>query len=238
MGYVDKTISKNETLIKQAKICRLSFLDRYIAGGLYFLAGLFALVCAIAGFQPVVIGEASIPLSSIGVAGVGLVLVAMMILLGLYRLVQAIGRVDKLAVISGAVFARYAWYALLGVVVGLVTYLINLGTLGDIINMAFGIVFGGLIFVLAILRYIAIKLVITDKRVFGKRNIWLTWAFDLPIDKADNVEVIFSFWGKMFNYGTVKVKSVMGEYVFKYVKAPEEFKNNLIDFAMKAKGND
>ena len=237
MGYVDKTISKNETLIRQAKICKLSFLDRYVAGVLYALAGIFALVCAIASIDPVVLGEASIPMSALAIAGIGAVLIVFIILLAIYRLIQAIGRVEKHAVLPKEVFIRYAWYAFAGIVVGLVTYLINLGVVGDIINAVFGIIFGGLVFTFAILRLIAIKLVITDKRVFGRRNIWLTWSFDLPIDKADNVEVVFSFWGKMFNYGTIVIKSVMGEYVFKYVKAPEEFKNTLIDFAMKSNTN-
>ena len=86
----------------------------------------------------------------------------------------------------------------------------------------------------AILRYKAIKLVLTDNRVFGRRNIWRTEAFDLPIGKIDNVIVVFSFWGKMFNYATVTIKSVMGEYKYKYVKSAEEFKNLVIDMVTEA----
>ena len=37
----------------------------------------------------------------------------------------------------------------------------------------------------------------------------------------------------MFNYATVTIKSVMGDYKIRYVKSAEEFKNLVIDFAAK-----
>jgi hypothetical protein len=58
MGYIDKTVSKNEVLIKQAKICKLSFLDRYLTAILYILAGLFVAVDAfILKLEPIAINE-------------------------------------------------------------------------------------------------------------------------------------------------------------------------------------
>ena len=88
-----------------------------------------------------------------------------------------------------------------------------------------------------ILRYKSIKLVVTDKRIFGRKYIWLTQSFDLPIDKVDNIGVTFSFWGKMFNYATINIRAVEGEYKIKFVKAPEEFKNLIIDFSANRKAN-
>lgn len=233
MGYIDKTVSKNETLVKQAKISKLSFLDRYLTAVLFVLGGLFALANMLfLKLEPFDLGEVSLPISSVAVAGAGLVLIALFVLLAIYRLVQAIGRVEKDAVLPGAVFARLFLFGLVGVAIGLVSYLIfEEGMMCDLINAIGGVVFGALVLVFTILKYKSIKLVVTDKRVCGRINIWYTRSFDLPIDKADNVEIKFSFWGKMFNYATIVIKSVMGEYKVKYVKSAEEFKNLIIDFA-------
>jgi len=240
MGYIEKTISKNEVLIKQAKICKLSFLDRYITAILYLVGGVFAAVAMIIGMNPIAINEnISIAMSAIASAGVGVLCYAILIILAVYRLVQKIGSVDKDATLPGKVFTRFALYGLAGIVVGVVTYAINGNVLDpmicDIINMAFCLVFGGLILLFAILKYKSIKLVVTDKRVFGRKNIWLTQSFDLPIDKADNIVIVFSFWGKMFNYATINIRAVEGEYKIKYVKSPEEFKNLIIDFSVNKK---
>lgn len=236
MGYISKTVSKDETLIKQAKICKLSFLDRYIAAVLFIIAGVFAIVdMLLLKLDPIVVGDFELAMSSVALAGAGAVLLVLVVLLAVYRLVQKIGKVDLEACIPATVFTRLSLYGLAGVVLGLVGYLVaGSADLCDIICCAAGIVFGGVILLFAILRYKSIKLVVTDKRVFGRKNIWLTQSFDLPIDKADNVVIVFSFWGKMFNYATIIIKSVMGDYKIKYVKSSEEFKNLIIDFAIKS----
>ena len=217
--------------------CNVSFLDRYITAILYILAGLFVAVDAfILKLEPIAINETvSIPMSSAAVAGIGVVVLLLVVILGLCKGVQSICRVDQDAAIPGTAIARLSLYALAGILVGVATYALN-GTALDanlcgIINLAFAIVFGAIILVFAILKYKSIKLVVTDKRVFGRKNIWLTQSFDLPIDKADNIVITFSFWGKMFNYATISIRAVEGEYKVKYVKSAEEFKNLIIDFA-------
>ena len=242
MGYIDKTVSKNETLIKQAKICKMSFLDRYVAGALFILGAAFILVGSLfrnmSGIEAS--EEVTVPLSSFIMAGVGVLNLLIVVLLGLYRLVQAIFKADKDDVIPGTVFGRLALYGVLGILVGVLTYVLSGTALDamvcDIINLAAAFVIGALIILFAILKYISIKLVVTDKRVFGRRNIWRTKSFDLPIDKADNIVISFSFWGKMFNYATVIIRAVEGEYKIKYVKSAEEFKNLIIDFAENKRG--
>ena len=234
MGYVSKTISKDEAFIRRAKISKLSFLDRIIAAVLYIIDGIFCIVNIFLKLGTLDIGEQHVSISNLVSAGVGLVLIALALLLCIYLIVQKITRAAADARIPGRVFARLIMMGLAGVIVGVVVHVIGVDELWTaIINAIFGILFGGFILLFTILRYTAIKLVLTDKRVFGKKNIWRTEAFDIPISKADNVVVVFSFWGKMFNYATVTIKSVMGDYKIKYVKSAEEFKNLIIDFAAK-----
>jgi len=234
MGYVSKTISKDEAFIKQAKISKLSFLDRIIAAVLYILGGIFCVVNIFLKLGTIDIGEQHVDISNIVTAGVGLVLLALVLLLCIYWLIQKITRATDDAAIPSTVFVRLIWMGLAGIAVGVVFHVIGLDeTLTAVLNAVFGVVFGGLILLFTILRYKSIKLVLTDKRVFGRKNIWRTDAFDLPISKADNIVVVFSFWGKMFNYATVTIKSVMGDYKIRYVKSAEEFKNLVIDFAAK-----
>ncbi len=230
MGYVNKTVSKNETLIKQAKICKLSFLDRYIAGGLFALAGIFAIVAAIVGFEPVVVGEGVLMFSTIGMVGAGGIMIVIALLVSIYKLIQICGKVDPDCQLPGGVLTRLYLYGLLAVAVAALSVMLGESVICDVVNAAAGIVIGALIITFAILRYISIKLIVTDNRVSGRENIWMHKSFDLPIDKVDNILVTFSFWGKMFNFATITIKSVMGEYKIKFVKAPEEFKNLIIDF--------
>ena len=230
MGYVNKTISKNEALIKQAKICLLSFFDRFFIAGVYAVMGL----AGILGFvmDPIAIENYSLEISSITMAAAGAILLLALLVLGIYRLIQAIGKVEAEAVIPSSVFGRIGGCSLVGLLAGVGTFLMGGGLIVNIINVAVGLLFGGIVVLFALLKYYSIKFVVSDKRVFGRRNIWMTKSFDLPISKIDNVLVDFSFWGKMFNYGTVTIRSVMGEYKIKYVKSPEEFKNLIVDFAM------
>ena len=236
MGYVDKTVSKNERLIKQAKISSLSFLDRYITAVLYILGGLFVIVEALfIKMDSIMVGEQIVSVATVVTAALGGVCFLLLIVLALYRVIQVLTAADKDALISGAVFGRLALFGLVGIAVAAIAVMLGQpNQTFDVVEGILCVVFGGLVLLFAILRYKAIKLVLTDNRVFGRRNIWRTEAFDLPIGKIDNVIVVFSFWGKMFNYATVTIKSVMGAYKYKYVTSAEEFKNLVIDMVTEA----
>ena len=228
MGYVDKTLSKDETLIKKAKIFTLSFLDRYIIAALFILGGIGGLI--VSGQEPLEIEEITVSLSSVVMIGVGGVLLVLALLCGCYVLIQKLTRAEADGMLPKAVLARFAGFGLVSVCIGALSYVIaGTDSLCNIMNFALGLVCGLLVAVFAVLRYVNIKLVLTDKRVFGRVNIWRTVSFDVPLDKIDNIIVSFSFWGKMFNYATVTVKSVMGDHKYKYVKSAEEFKNLVMD---------
>lgn len=233
MGYVNKSLHTDESKIKQAQICKLSYLDRYIAAVLFILGGIYAAVDGLFKLVPAVtVGEDQVLIPTIALAGVGVALIALMVLLAVYRLIQKIGKVPADQAIPGSVFGRLCIYGVLGIGIGLAGFMVS-GTIGWVINCACGIVLGVLIIVFAIIRRRMTYLILTDKRVFGKRNIWITRAFDLPVDRVNDVEVAFSFWGKIFNYGTVILHSASTVHTYRFVKAPEEFRNLVMDFSAK-----
>ena len=104
--------------------------------------------------------------------------------------------------------------------------------------------------IIATVRFKNIELAITTKRIIGKIGVANTQALDAPLNKVQNVAVAQPFFGKIFNYATVKIITLAGpqDYVmrksgvisstdklheFRYVKASEEFKNLVMDFQAK-----
>lgn len=251
MGYVKKTISKDEVLIKQAKISKLSFLDRYLAVVFYAICGIFAIVDAFV-LDPVDIGGSSFMLSSLASMGAGALLIAVMIVVLIFKLYEAIARVTPEHRIPGTVVSRLFFMALPGIIFGFVFNAVfaNDGLICGILNGVVDIIFAAIVLVCAILKYRSYKLVLTDNRLFGRKNVICTTSFDLNLSRVENIVVDFSFFGKIFNYATVKIITLAGpqDYVmrksgvisstdklheFRYVKASEEFKNLVMDFQAK-----
>ncbi len=74
------------------------------------------------------------------------------------------------------------------------------------------------------------ELCFTNKRVIGKVGWINTKTLDSPIIKINDVLIIQSFVGKIFNYSTIKICTSSSSYYFKYVENAEEFKNELTTF--------
>jgi uncharacterized membrane protein YdbT with pleckstrin-like domain len=51
-----------------------------------------------------------------------------------------------------------------------------------------------------------LKLVITNKRVLGKKGIFSLFAVDYPINKIDQIRISAGFFGKIFNYSCLIIK--------------------------------
>lgn len=94
----------------------------------------------------------------------------------------------------------------------------------------FGILFCWLLFIplikaiVATVRFMNIELAVTNKRVVGKVGVASTNALDAPLNKIQNVSVSQGFWGKIFNYGVIKINTAAGEFVFTAVKNVNQFK--------------
>lgn len=72
-------------------------------------------------------------------------------------------------------------------------------------------------------------LVLTDKRLYGKRGLINTKTLDTPLNKINTVSISSGLGGKIFGYGTVHITSSSGEYVFSYIRSPETFRTAIMD---------
>ena len=86
---------------------------------------------------------------------------------------------------------------------------------------------GFLLIIVDIINMIGMKLNITNKKVYGKIGILHTRRLDSPLNKINNVGVTQNLLGKIFNYGTIEIKTSSLLYEFKYISNPNEFLNKL-----------
>ncbi len=77
-------------------------------------------------------------------------------------------------------------------------------------------------------KFSAIELAITNKRIVGKVGVANTNSLDAPLNKIQNVSVEQKLFGKIFNYGTVRIDTAAGKYVFGCIKNADAFKNAIM----------
>ena len=82
--------------------------------------------------------------------------------------------------------------------------------------------------IIATVRFTHIELGITNKRVIGKVGVANTKSLDAPLNKIQNSSVVQPFFGKIFNYGTVRIDTAAGNFEFPAVKNAENFKSILM----------
>ena len=82
--------------------------------------------------------------------------------------------------------------------------------------------------IVATVRFTHIELGITNKRVVGKVGVANTQALDAPLNKIQNASVTQPFFGKIFNYGTVRIDTAAGKFEFPAVKNADAFKGMLM----------
>lgn len=82
--------------------------------------------------------------------------------------------------------------------------------------------------VIATLNFFAIELAVTNKRVVGKVGFANSKALDAPLNKIQNVSSDRPLFGKIFNYGTVRIDTAGGTFEFGAVKNADAFKGMLM----------
>ena len=73
---------------------------------------------------------------------------------------------------------------------------------------------------------------ISTKKVFGKKGWLNTISLDAPINKINDVMVVQSFFGKIFNYGTIIINTSSNKYKFQFIENADKLKDkitNIID---------
>jgi len=82
--------------------------------------------------------------------------------------------------------------------------------------------------IIATIRFTHIELAITNKRVIGKVGVANTNSLDAPLNKIQNASVSQPFFGKIFNYGVVRIDTAAGSFEFGCIKNAEAFKKMLM----------
>lgn len=80
-----------------------------------------------------------------------------------------------------------------------------------------------------VIGFLSFDLAITNKRVIGKTGLISTKALDAPLNKVQNASVANGLFGKIFNYGTVRIDTAAGTYTFYGIKNPNNFKTMLMN---------
>ena len=68
---------------------------------------------------------------------------------------------------------------------------------------------------------------ISTKKVFGKKGWLNTISLDAPINKINDVMVVQSFLGKIFNYGTIIINTSSNKYKFQFIENADKLKNKI-----------
>ena len=69
----------------------------------------------------------------------------------------------------------------------------------------------------------------TEKQIIGKTGWINTNAMNSPLNKIQNVQVKSGFWGKVFKFGDIHITTAAGNYTFKGIENPENFKMSLMN---------
>lgn len=86
------------------------------------------------------------------------------------------------------------------------------------------IVIGFVTIIPALIRMFTTELVITNKKIVGKLGLLNTKSMDSPLNKINNIKIEQKLIGKILGYGDVQVVTSSGEYNFKCIAKPDEFK--------------
>ncbi len=82
--------------------------------------------------------------------------------------------------------------------------------------------------IVATVKFTHIELAITNKRIIGKIGVANTKSLDAPLNKIQNVSVTQGFWGKIFNFGIVRVDTAAGKFEFDGIKNADAFKGMIL----------
>ena len=80
----------------------------------------------------------------------------------------------------------------------------------------------------ATITYCNTELAITNKRVIGKVGFADSKSLDAPLNKIQSSSSGSTLFGKIFNYGWVKIDTAAGKFTWSGVKSADAFKRTLM----------
>lgn len=82
--------------------------------------------------------------------------------------------------------------------------------------------------IVATVKFCNTELAITNKRVIGKVGFADSQSLDAPLNKIQSSASGSTLFGKIFNYGWVKIDTAAGKFVYTGVKNVDAFKRALM----------
>lgn len=80
----------------------------------------------------------------------------------------------------------------------------------------------------ATIRFNSIEYMVTDNRVIEKHGAVATKTNEMPLNKIENITVEYTFWGKIFNYATIRFNGTdYRNIMFHHIKNAEEVRKQI-----------
>lgn len=73
------------------------------------------------------------------------------------------------------------------------------------------------------------KLVLTDKRIYGRTGILKVKKLSTPISKIQYVNIDKNMLGRIFGYADIKINAITGTYIFKKQSNAEEMQSAIMN---------
>jgi len=92
------------------------------------------------------------------------------------------------------------------------------------------------VFACRIFQYLCTEFGVTNKRLIIKKGVFKTFTAEIPTDRIESIYVVQSFWGGIFNYGTIYISGVGGKVpVFFSVCRPFALRRKIAEIIEKNK---
>lgn len=86
-----------------------------------------------------------------------------------------------------------------------------------------------------LIKDLTTELVITNKRVLGRRGFIKIETLDTSLVNIDNVQVKVTFIGRILRYGSISIETKSDNYEYKLIKNPIKLKKKIMEEIIKAK---
>ena len=119
------------------------------------------------------------------------------------------------------------------IIIGILLIIIVLITANEdygifMVLLSFALFIRSILEIIRVIIYlISSELAFTDKRVLSKKGLFKIQTIDSPIDKINDFHIKQTFFGRIFNYSTINIKTSSSVYYLLYVKDANAFKNLL-----------
>jgi uncharacterized membrane protein YdbT with pleckstrin-like domain len=92
------------------------------------------------------------------------------------------------------------------------------------------------VFVCRIFIYICVEYAVTNRRLIIKKGVLRVVVAEIPVDRVESIYCIKNIFGRMFNYGDIRISGVGGRgLVFNMVNRPYDLRRKIVDIIEKNK---